>query len=188
MSIFIIDTLKQKNNGEFPLIDSNDIQGGFYQVGSIAERDSIPSVRRKEGMLCWVKSEKVIYQLENGIGNQNWVVFKVEGTTSGGGGNTDLDGYSHIWIGTAPPQDLNMIWIDTRTDGILDDEDDMDTINDLKSLISNMQMEIDALKRRIKYLEDNGVTTNPNPTETDSVLLEDGTSILLEDGTPLLLE
>lgn len=188
MAIYIIDTIKQKNNGEFGVVDSNNIIGGFYQVDTITERNAIPDVRRKEGMLCWVKSEKVIYQLENGIENENWVVFKVEGTTSSGGGNTDLDGYSHIWIGTTPPQDLGMIWIDTRTDGILDDEDDMDTVNELKSLISNMEMEIDALKRRIKYLEDNGVTVNPNPTETDSVLLEDGTSILLEDGTPLLLE
>lgn len=74
MGIEIIDTLSQKNNGSFPLVDSNDIRGGFYQVDSIEERDLIPSVRRKEGMLCAVKNDK-LYQLVGGIENINWVVF-----------------------------------------------------------------------------------------------------------------
>ena len=74
MPIEIIDTLSQKNNGNFPLVDSNDILGGFYQVNSIEERDLIPSIRRKEGMLCAVKNDK-LYQLVGGIENINWVVF-----------------------------------------------------------------------------------------------------------------
>lgn len=74
MAIEIIDTLSQKNNGLFPLVDSNDIRGGFYQVETINERDLIPSVRRKEGMLCAVKNDK-LYQLVGGIENINWVVF-----------------------------------------------------------------------------------------------------------------
>lgn len=74
MPIEIIDTLSQKNNGNFPLVDSNDIRGGFYQVNSIEERDLIPSIRRKEGMLCAVKNDK-LYQLVGGIENINWVVF-----------------------------------------------------------------------------------------------------------------
>ena len=65
MAIEIIDTLSQKNNGLFPLVDSNDIRGGFYQVETISERDLIPSVRRKEGMLCAVKNR--LYQLVGGI-------------------------------------------------------------------------------------------------------------------------
>lgn len=74
MAIEIIDILGQKNNGEFPLVDSNDIRGGFYQVDTIEERDLIPSIRRKEGMLCSVKNEKM-YQLVGGIDNNNWTVF-----------------------------------------------------------------------------------------------------------------
>ena len=74
MAIEIIDTLSQKNNGIFPLVDSNDIKGGFYQVDSIEERDLIPSVRRKEGMFCAVKNDK-LYQLISGIDNENWTVF-----------------------------------------------------------------------------------------------------------------
>jgi hypothetical protein len=43
MGVEIISELIQKNNGEFPLVDSNNIRGGFYQVESIAERDAIPT-------------------------------------------------------------------------------------------------------------------------------------------------
>ena len=50
MAIELIDQIKQKNNGTFPLIDSNDIKGGYYQVSSIEARDNIPAERIKIGM------------------------------------------------------------------------------------------------------------------------------------------
>ena len=87
MAIEIIDILGQKNNGEFPLVDSNDIRGGFYQVDTIEERNLIPSVRRKEGMLCAVKSDN-IYQLVGGIDNSNWTVFN-SGSGEGFSGEYD---------------------------------------------------------------------------------------------------
>lgn len=82
MAIEIIDTLSQKNNGSFPLVDSNDIRGGFYQVDTIEERDLIPLVRRKEGMLCAVK-QNGMYQLLGGIDNECWITFN--------GGSSDID-------------------------------------------------------------------------------------------------
>ena len=87
MAIEIIDILSQKNNGEFPLVDSNDIRGGFYQVDTIEERNLITSIRRKEGMLCAVKSDN-IYQLVGGIDNTNWTVFN---SGSGGGFSGEYD-------------------------------------------------------------------------------------------------
>ena len=65
MAVEIIDTLGQKNNGEFPLVDSNDVKGGFYQVNTLRERDDIPTVRIKLGMICYVKSEDTTYQLKS---------------------------------------------------------------------------------------------------------------------------
>lgn len=85
MAIEIIDILGQKNNGEFPLVDSNDIRGGFYQVDTIEERDLIPSIRRKEGMLCAVKNDKM-YQLVGGVDNSNWIIFN-SGSGSGFSGD-----------------------------------------------------------------------------------------------------
>ena len=132
MAVTIIDTLAQKNNGEFGIVDSNNIIGGFYQTDTLAERDSIPIARRKEGMFCWVGgNKKKVYQLVDGIENTNWIEFK-SGTSDGSGsGGTTIDGYAHIWVGDTPPEDTSMIWLDTSSDGILDDETDIDTVNKL---------------------------------------------------------
>ena len=84
MAIEIIGTLKQKNNGEFGLIDSNDIIGGFYQADTLDERNSIPFTRRKEGMFCWVGSNvNKVFQLVGGITNDCWIEFKSGSSSSG---------------------------------------------------------------------------------------------------------
>lgn len=187
MAIEIIGTLKQKNNGEFGLIDSNDIIGGFYQADTLDERNSIPFTRRKEGMFCWVGSNvNKVFQLVGGITNDCWIEFK-SGSSDGGG--TIIDGYSHIWVGDTPPEDTNMIWLDTRSDGILDDETDIETVNKLISRIGELENTIALLAKRVAYLEENGVVIpGGGNTSENVILLEDGTEILLEDGTPLLLE
>ena len=189
MAIEIIGTLKQKNNGEFGLIDSNDIIGGFYQADTLDERNSIPFTRRKEGMFCWVGSNvNKVFQLVGGITNDCWIEFKSGSSSSGGG--TTIDGYSHIWVGDTPPEDTNMIWLDTRSDGILDDETDIETVNKLISRIGELENTIALLAKRVAYLEENGVVIpgGGGSTSENVILLEDGTEILLEDGTPLLLE
>lgn len=190
MAIEIISTLKQKNNGEFGLIDSNDIIGGFYQADTLDERNSIPFTRRKEGMFCWVGSNvNKVFQLVGGITNDCWIEFKSGSSDSGG---TTIDGYSHIWVGDTPPEDTNMIWLDTRSDGILDDETDIETVNKLISRIGELENTVSLLIKRVAYLEQNGVVIpgggNTGDTSENIILLEDGTEILLEDGTPLLLE
>ena len=108
MAIEIIDTLGQKNNGEFPLVDSNDIKGGFYQVDTVNERDLIPSIRRKEGMLCAVKNDKV-YQLVGGIGNEYWVVFNAG---SGGGFSGDYNDLTNKPI--IPVVDVDKEYVDSK--------------------------------------------------------------------------
>lgn len=190
MAIEIIDTLKQKNNGTFGLVDSNDIIGGFYQTDNITERNSIPLNRRKEGMFCWVKEEKKVFQLVDGLTNECWIEFKSGSSDSGG---TIIDGYAHIWIGNKPPEDKNMLWLDTNSDGILEDETDIETVKKLLNKISDLEIKISLLTKRVAYLEENGVVNPDKPNKPDTpinigLLLEDGTPLLLEDGTPLLLE
>lgn len=190
MAIEIIDTLKQKNNGTFGLVDSNDIIGGFYQTDNITERNSIPLSRRKEGMFCWVKEEKKVFQLVDGLTNECWIEFK---SGSSGSGGTIIDGYAHIWIGDKPPEDKNMLWLDTNSDGILEDETDIETVKKLLNKISDLEIKISLLTKRVAYLEENGVVNPDKPDKPDTpisigLLLEDGTTLLLEDGTPLLLE
>lgn len=72
MAITLISGLKQANGGVFPLIDSNDIQGGLYSVTTAEEVELIPSARLKEGMLCWVEEDEMFQQYKNSA----WGEFK----------------------------------------------------------------------------------------------------------------
>lgn len=65
MGVELISEIVQKNNGTFPLVDSNNLRGGIYTVKTIEERDNIPDERRKSGMLCYVSDESEYYKLEN---------------------------------------------------------------------------------------------------------------------------
>ena len=115
MAIEIIDILGQKNNGEFPLVDSNDIKGGYYQVDTIEERDLIPSIRRKEGMLCHVKNDKM-YQLIGGIDNSNWTIFN-----SGSGSGFSGDYNDLINKPSIPVIDVNKEYVDNELNKKVDD-------------------------------------------------------------------
>lgn len=124
-------------------------------------------------------------------------------TTGSNGSNDDNDSgiddtYSHIWIGPTPPENRNMIWIDTNSDGIIEGTSDLNILYSLLNQVSEMEAELVSLRKRVKYLEDNGVAIDPEPDEPtpddpiedsdDIILLEDGSELLLEDGSELLLE
>jgi hypothetical protein len=47
----------------------------YRQVGTIAERDAIPTNRRWEGLQCYVLSEATTYELKGGIDNTYWSVY-----------------------------------------------------------------------------------------------------------------
>ena len=84
MGIEIIDTLTQKNNGNFPIVHTNDVQGGYHQVQTIEERDIIPNEKKIEGMLCYVindPSKVHLYQLLNNI----WIEASFGGGSGAGG-------------------------------------------------------------------------------------------------------
>ena len=80
--------------------------GGYYQVNSIHERDEIPLSKRKEGMLCYVKNDR-IYQLLGGIDNVNWTIF--------------YSNSRNIYIGEDVPQEQDaFVWIDiSNEDAVL---------------------------------------------------------------------
>lgn len=81
----IIDTLDQKNNGLFPIVDANDVIGGLYTVYNTQGMYDIPTQRRREGMLCYVidvSGESKMYQLKGGTSNLNWVIFNSGESTS----------------------------------------------------------------------------------------------------------
>ncbi len=45
----------------------------YRQVATIAERDAIPTGKRWEGMLCYVKGDTTDYQLTGGLTNLDWL-------------------------------------------------------------------------------------------------------------------
>ena len=80
MSIELISDIKQANGGQFPLVDSNDIKGGLYSVDTESEMNSIPIVRLKDGMLCWVKELKKYMRYD--LAENSWVDPKFETDSS----------------------------------------------------------------------------------------------------------
>lgn len=199
MAIEIIDTLSQKNSGIFPLVDSNDVKGGYYQVDNIEERDGIPNIRRKIGMLCYVENDidgATIYQLKGGIDNSCWEAFKV--------GSTD-DGCD-IHVGEDPPVDDIVVWLDTsdidEAKGVTND-----IIDEMRATVLHLQQQIDALiskntelEIRVLYLEmfggaggnpDSGGSDNDNNNNSsnDVLLSDEDNNILIDgDGSILIFE
>lgn len=51
--------------------------GGFISVKNTTIRNSISTLRRKEGMLVYVVQTDSLYQLKGGITNANWTAFKL---------------------------------------------------------------------------------------------------------------
>ena len=188
MAIEIIDTLGQKNGGIFPLVDSNDVKGGYYQVKSIDERDNIPEPRRKIGMCCYVEDNVdggVIYQLIGGIDNSNWQVFE---TSS-----------EDIHVGDEPPTNDSIIWVDT-SDIEVSNPITEDIIDEIKATFANLQEQIDSLttknlelETRILYLEifgtpGNGGSDDNNSSNNTLLTCEDGNILTSEDGLLLIFE
>lgn len=65
MAIELISEIVQKNNGKFPLLDSNNLRGGFYSVTTEENMNSIPTERRKVGMLCYITSINKYFKLNS---------------------------------------------------------------------------------------------------------------------------
>ena len=169
------------------------VDSKLLSVRTIDELQSIEASTLIDGAIAYVVNDKKYYSYNT---SENWTLM-----TTGSDGENDI--YSHIWVGPTPPTNVNMIWVDTSSDGIPDNDTDYNTLMNLLNQVAAMQIEIINLRDRIEYLEKNGIVVDPdNPTypddpeypddpsydEDDIVLLEDGFELLLEDGTNLLLE
>lgn len=63
----------KQNGGDFALIDSRNIRGGFMQVSTIKERDSIIPDKLLKGMHCYVEEVEEIFEWRG----TEWEVYKV---------------------------------------------------------------------------------------------------------------
>ena len=161
--------------------------GGVISVETKENLDNLNTANIRKGAICYVSTEDKYYSYS---ANGSWKPMQ---TSSSGGSD---DGYSHIWVGPDPPANENMLWLDTNSDGVIEGEDDLNLLYNLRDKINEMQTEIEVLNNRVKYLEENGVAVDPKPPgpdeptedEDDIILLEDGSEILLEKDGSLLLE
>ena len=158
--------------------------GGVMSVETKTELDNLNTANIRKGAICYVSTEDKYYSYS---ANGNWKPMQ---TSSSGGLE---DGYSHIWVGPDPPLNENMLWLDTNSDGVIEDETDLELLHSLRELVSELQTTITVLDKRVSDLE-KGIIINPNPDpsptpdEDNIFLLEDNTPFLLEDGSNLLLE
>ena len=164
-----------------------------FNVSTYEQMLSLNTGNLMNGAICFVDDLETYYSYTTSNG---WEIMTTNGNGSGG---QIEDIYSHIWIGPNPPEDDKngkILWLDTNEDGIIEGEDDLSLLYNLRDKINEMQTEIEVLNNRVKYLEENGVVVDPKPPgpdepiedEDDIILLEDGSSLLLENGSNLLLE
>ena len=193
MAIELISTIKPKNNGSFPVVEDNDIKGGYHSVTSIAMRDAIPVTKRSPGMLCYVSDTCKIYKLSEDL--TTWIEF-----TSGDGTCNNI-----VVSETEPSLEdypEAVIWIDPT-----DDEEDIevdftnDIIEEFRTAMKAQALVIENLKRSIIALEETivlggGGSTKPDvPDDPDDpsatvgipLALEDGSKMTFEDGTIMTL-
>ena len=191
MAIELISTVKPKNNGTFPIVEANDIKGGYYSVETIEIRDSIPEGRRMPGMLCYVYGDK-IYKLADDL--ITWEEFKtgsIEDPSATPNG---------IWIGVSPPPNDNtdyVLWIDT-SDQSLDESFSSLVIDEFKNILTSLTNRVIKLEEDVAYLKEFGggggggnvpiiPPDKPNPPETTTydvlMTFEDGSLLTFEDGS-----
>ena len=171
----------------------NQLDKRVFNVSTYEQMLSLNTDSLMNGAICFVDDLETYYSYTTSNG---WEIM----TTSGNGSGSQIeDIYSQIWIGPNPPEDDKngkILWLDTNEDGIIEGEDDLNLLYNLRDKINEMQTEIEVLNNRVKYLEENGVVVDPKPPgpdepiedEDDIILLEDGSSLLLENGSNLLLE
>ena len=80
MAVRVQDTIKSKNDADFPVVDASDVKGGHQQVADHAARDAITAAHRSAGMYATTQNDGKVWRLENDL--VTWT------EASGGGGGT----------------------------------------------------------------------------------------------------
>jgi len=81
MSIEIISKIAPKNGGQFPTHSDQDGYGGFQVRANNTDRDSIPTLNRKQGMLVYTLDNQTFWQLGASLTNSDWIIINIGGTS-----------------------------------------------------------------------------------------------------------
>lgn len=72
MPIGIIGEFRPVNSGSYPVVHEDYMAGGYRSVEDIGGRNAVPSGRRASGMIVYVQTESMLYQLGTGLTNSDW--------------------------------------------------------------------------------------------------------------------
>ena len=188
-------TLRDELDSFQDALDLIDSRIKVYDVKDLKELNSINPAKLKDGTICYVTTlgEYYTYTAKN-----KWKKMV-----------TDTENhermFTHVWIGTNPPQSKSFLWIDTS---ILNANPDRVStyppiIKQLSDTISSLNQTILELTERVTKLENNSGNTGGNtgggsgedsPGSGGNVdnnsyfLTEDGNIFITEDGIPIVLE
>lgn len=182
--IELIAQLKQKNNSNFPLVDSLDLLGGYIQVPTYHDLQNFPPSRIREGMLAYVinSTTQHLYMYKN----QGWAAWAGNDQTGVTVVTSDQDltplqslgqlvfiqdtkilsyynGESwqqipRIYIQSTEPTDKSAIWIDTSDNSNYTESNAI--IQDLLKVIYILQQKVAKLEFAFQNEIDSGDFTN----------------------------
>ena len=69
---------------KFPVVDSNDVAGGYMYFYTLSEANQIPEAKRKKGMMVYIESEDARYTLVNNYSVLNDSCWRKETGSEGG--------------------------------------------------------------------------------------------------------
>lgn len=134
------------------------------------------------GTLCYVKDEVNLYYFTS----DGWKSFILG---------------KNYYIGSTPPSDTNLLWIDTSSANV--NESFLDSllaevraciseqnlkINELNVIIKQQSTRILQLESEVEALKDAISSGDIIVTSSDSILTEDGDTLITEDGYTIILE
>lgn len=123
-------------------------QGGILTVENIEERNQVNNDDRNIGMLCYVISENITYQLIGGITNECWQKFK--STTT--------------YCGSVEPSDKDLIWIDNKDETPDDDLLQSELFDEFRHKLGDMANAIRDINYILEYKLDSGYFLEREPS------------------------
>lgn len=157
MPIELIDMIKPKNNGKFPILDAVDIKGGHHTLDTMEELLNMPENMKVVGMTCYVRDIEKRYVLKNRNGNIEWLEDKAKGG---------------VEISDTPPtgdDKHEIIWVDNTGDMVqLPDDPTHPTLAAIQATLVDYQNRIDTLEYITRGIIDGG-NINQNTENTQLV-------------------
>ena len=174
MAIQLIDTVTPVNNQPYPIVYSDDIQGGYHSVNSLEERDAIPMQRRQANMLCYV--DKVgMFRLDSNL--STWISADNTATFEMEVDGEITDDYS---------LSVNINEISNAYTSVYEN-----LYVQFKTMFQEMQRTIDTQQRKINELEarvfalESGMGELPDIKYDDVITDYDGLPLLDYNGYPI---